>query len=103
MTTTDYCWCEKCSPASYKVFSSGGPAGVRIAPQPQTNFLSSGGPAGTGLSSNDRNGVVHPIGLRDYPPPRPVIQTFDGNPLIYWPFIRSFEAHIARKTPCDSV
>ena len=83
--------------------SSGGPAGVRSVPQAQTNFLSSGGPAGAGLSSSDRNGVVHPTGLQDYPPPRPIIQTFDGDPLTYWPFIRSFEAHIARKMPCDSV
>ena len=34
---------------------------------------------------------------QDYPPPRPVIPNFDGDPLTYWPFIRSFEAHIATK------
>ena len=59
--------------------SSGGPAGVRSVPQAQTNFLSSGGPAGAGLSSSDRNGVVRPTGQQDYPPPRPIIQTFDGD------------------------
>ena len=52
----------KSVPRSHTGFlSSGGPAGVRSVPQAQTNFLSSGGPAGAGLSSSDRNGVVHPI------------------------------------------
>ena len=32
---------------------------------------------------------------QNYPPPRPVIPNFDRDPLTYWPFIRSFEAHIA--------
>ena len=39
---------------------------------------------------------------QDYPPPRPVIPNFDGNPLTYWPFIRSFEAHIATKISSNS-
>ena len=34
--------------------------------------------------------VVH-----DYPPPRSEIPIFDGDPLSYWTFIRSFETHIA--------
>ena len=32
-----------------------------------------------------------------YPHPRPVVPNFDGDPLIYWPFIRSYERHIATK------
>ena len=40
---------------------------------------------------------------QDYPPPRPVIPNFDGDPLTYWPFIRSFEAHIATKMSSNSV
>ena len=40
--------------------------------------------------------------VQDYPPPRPVIQAFDGDPLGYWPFIRSFETHISSKLPSDS-
>ena len=39
---------------------------------------------------------------QDYPPPRPVIPNFDGDPLTYWPFIRSFEAHIATKISSNS-
>ena len=40
--------------------------------------------------------------VQDYPPPRSVIQTFDGDPLGYWPFIRSFETRISSKLPSDS-
>ena len=39
---------------------------------------------------------------QDYPPPRPVIPNFDGDPLTYWPFIRTFEAHIATKMSSNS-
>ena len=39
---------------------------------------------------------------QDYPPPRPVIPNFDGDPLTYWLFIRSFEAHIATKMSSNS-
>ena len=39
---------------------------------------------------------------QDYPPPRPVTPNFDGDPLTYWPFIRSFEAHIATKMSSNS-
>ena len=41
--------------------------------------------------------VVH-----DYPPPRPEIPIFDGDPLSYWTFIRSFETHIAQRMPADA-
>ena len=41
--------------------------------------------------------VVH-----DYPPPRPEIPIFDGDPLSYWTFIRSFETHIAQRMPTDA-
>ena len=39
---------------------------------------------------------------QDYPPPRPVIPNFDGDPLTYWPFVRSFEAHLATKMSSNS-
>ena len=38
----------------------------------------------------------------DYPPPKPVIQTFNGDPLSYWPFMRSFDTHIAQRMNSDS-
>ena len=41
--------------------------------------------------------VVH-----DYPLPRPEIPIFDGDPLSYWTFIRSFETHIAQRMPTDA-
>ena len=41
--------------------------------------------------------VVH-----DYPSPRPEIPIFDGDPLSYWTFIRSFETHIAQRMPTDA-
>ena len=37
----------------------------------------------------------------DYPPPKPVFQTFDGDPLS-WPFMRSFDTHIAQRMNSDS-
>ena len=39
---------------------------------------------------------------QDYPPPRLVIQNFNGDPLTYWSFIRSFEARIATKMSSNS-
>ena len=33
----------------------------------------------------------------DYPPPRPVIPVFDGDPLIYKAFATSFQAHITNR------
>ena len=39
---------------------------------------------------------------QDYPPSRPVKQNFDGDTLIYCPFIRSFEGHIATKISSNS-
>ena len=39
---------------------------------------------------------------QNYPPSRPVIPNFDGDPLTYWPFIRSFKAHIASKMSSNS-
>ena len=41
--------------------------------------------------------VVH-----DYPPSRPEIPIFDGDPLSYWTFIRSFETRIAQRMPTDA-
>jgi len=39
----------------------------------------------------------------DYcPPPRPKILQFDGDPLNYWTFARSFQAHIINKVSFDS-
>ena len=40
--------------------------------------------------------------VQDYPPPRPEIKSFDGNPLSYWTFVRSFEVHIASKLLSDA-
>ena len=40
--------------------------------------------------------------VQDYPPPRPQIECFDGDPLTYWTFVRSFDEHIARKMPSES-
>ena len=39
---------------------------------------------------------------QDYPPLRPVIPNFYGDLLTYWPFIRSFEVHIATKMSSNS-
>jgi len=38
----------------------------------------------------------------DYPPPKPIIQTFDADPLSYWPFVRSFDTYIAQRMSSDS-
>ena len=40
--------------------------------------------------------------IQDYPTPRPVIANFDGDPLSYWSFMRSFDIHIAQKMPTES-
>ena len=40
--------------------------------------------------------------FQDCPPPRPIIPNFEGDPLTNWPFIRSFEAHIATKMSSNS-
>ena len=42
-----------------------------------------------------------PYSVVDYPPPRPEIPKFAGDPLCYWTFIRSFDIHIANKMPND--
>ena len=41
-------------------------------------------------------------GVQDYPPPKPVIPSFEGDPLMFWTFIRSFDTHIASKMPNDA-
>ena len=41
-------------------------------------------------------------GAHDYPPPRPVIQVFDGDPMAYWTFIRSFKTHISSRLSSGS-
>ena len=46
------------------------------SPNSQPNFFRSHSPADAGLSSGDKNLVVHPTSLQNYPPPRPVIQMF---------------------------
>ena len=38
----------------------------------------------------------------DYPTPRPVIANFDGDPLSYRSFMRSFDLHIAQRMPNES-
>ena len=38
----------------------------------------------------------------DYPHPKPVIQIFDGDPLSNWPFMRSFDTHVAERMASDS-
>ena len=38
----------------------------------------------------------------NYPPLKPVIQPFDCVPLIYWPFMRCFDIHIAQRINSDS-
>ena len=50
-----------------------------------------------GAVSSDAERATENSGTQDYPPPRPVIQVFDGNPMTYWPFIRSFETHISSR------
>ena len=40
--------------------------------------------------------------MQDYPPPKPVIPCFDGDPLMFWTFVRSFDTHIAAKMPNDA-
>ena len=40
--------------------------------------------------------------MQDYPPPKPVIPCFDGDPLMFWTFVRSFDTHIAAKMPSDA-
>ena len=50
-----------------------------------------------------RSASIPILTSQDYLPPRPVIPNFDGDPLTYWPFIRSFEAHIATKMSSNSV
>ena len=52
-----------------------------------------------------RDGQAAPVMMmtpQDYPPARPVIPKFDGDPVNYWPFICSFETHIAQKMTSDS-
>ena len=71
------------------------------------------GPAGPCVRSYPTNGDPRDAGNRgrlfeptvsgthDYPPPRPVIPVFDGDPLNYWTFVQSFETHIARRLASD--
>ena len=44
--------------------------------------------------------VVSPV--QDYHSPQLQIQCFNGHPLMYWTFVRSFDEHIARKMPSES-
>ena len=48
------------------------------------------------------NAVLAPAAAPDYPTPRPVIANFDGDPLSYWSFMRSFDLHIAQRMPNES-
>ena len=52
-------------------------------------------------SMNTGRGGYQPPLSQDYPPPRPEISKFNGDPLSYWTFIRSFDTHIASKMPND--
>ena len=40
--------------------------------------------------------------VQDYPPPWPQIECFEGDPLTYWTFVRSFDEHTTRKMPSES-
>ena len=40
--------------------------------------------------------------VQDYPPPQPQIECFDGDPLMYWTFVCSFNEHIAHKMLSES-
>ena len=40
--------------------------------------------------------------VQDYPPSKAVIPCFDGDPLMFWTFIRSSDTHIAEKMPNDA-
>ena len=64
----------------------------RNIPLPVTNWHA---PAGQSVS-------IPILTSQDYPFPRLVMPNFDGDPLTYWPFIRSFEAHIATKMSSNS-
>ena len=46
--------------------------------------------------------LANPPVVHDYPPPRPEIKCFDGDPLNYWSFVRSFDTHIAQRMSSDS-
>ena len=61
--------------------------------------LRSSASVGGAVSSGAERAPLAPenSGTQDYPPWRPVIQVFDGDPMTYWPFIRSFETHISSK------
>ena len=71
------------------------------------------GPAGPCVRSYPTNGdprdavnrgrLVEPTvsGTHDYPPQRPVIPVFDGDPLNYWTFVQSLETHIERRLVSD--
>ena len=48
------------------------------------------------------NAAPAPAVAPDYPTPRPVIANFDGDPLSYWSFMRSFDLHIAQRMPNES-
>ena len=55
-------------------------------------------PVGSSAVAGTRNGMT----TVDYPPPKPVIPCYDGDPLMFWTFIRSFDTHIAAKMPNDA-
>ena len=55
-------------------------------------------PVGSSAVAGIRNGMT----TVDYPPPKPVIPCYDGDPLMFWTFIRSFDTHIAAKMPNDA-
>ena len=46
--------------------------------------------------------VANPPVVHDHPLPRPEIKCFDGDPLNYWLFVRSFDTHIAQRMSSDS-
>ena len=55
-------------------------------------------PVGSSAVAGTRNGMT----TVDYTPPKPVIPCYEGDPLMFWTFIRSFDTHIAAKMPNDA-
>ena len=72
-----------------------------LRPLLQTEFSVTNSTSQSGGAYPVVNHRVVPV-VQDYPPPKPVIPRFDGDPLTFWTFIRSFDTHIAEKMPNDA-
>ena len=55
-------------------------------------------PVGSSAVAGTRNGMT----TLDYPSPEPVVPCYDGGPLLFWTFIRSFDSYIAANMPNDA-